>query len=1025
MEAFASRDPRFQPSPPYAQVVDPSPSVTASSEQSALTKRRMQLIATTEGIGRDRSVDFDVRVRCARAAAIGKVLFGDYKHRRSDTLGPSWSYSSSSTYSPPAAVDSLKLPTAQDIGPLLDIYRANVEWICNVIIVDLNRSRIENFLTWWHSNPQTLPADPPLVPLVLTILALAIQARRTVKRAGGGHFNGSTTAKGRDKAKGNRSKIKHEATMASENSMAGGAPSSRAQSPVHEWLDSCSSERELLETAGRCVDALQIACPSNWSSAFSAPLDLVRANLLRGLWHLNELHLQFAGSCFAATMRLAHAAALHRDARHWPHMGKEEAQARRNMFWNVVLFETINSMRLVQPPSVMADGFDTEFPDDHDALLGLYRRAGLIEPYILEGRRSNLRVQPPSKASFDFHLVRFKLARVLIPSSARVSNASFSQSDMAEAFETWKRELPPSLAGVLDSAELGKLGVGTQSKERRRRKGDGDEAREREDDRLESDERETRYLQDAFLQMLSLATSIQVHRPQADETGSWRPPEGQAQRSLEVCIDSAQRLIWLIWGVVTREPGPPYVLYNFCIFYCFQAAIIIAIQSALCSPNNNDAPSNSSALKNKGKRTNVRGAEQQAAFGVLARPSLDRAVRALDLISTKLGLRNVAEQAARYAATLREIDARAREESNDVGSVLTNANVQAPAVGAPPQIMVEGDGRTLGGQGYPSRHPSTSPEPAGAPATGLTANQQAVSEPLNNNGDSSSMSNPGNNAASIFDDFDFDVRNYWTEVFGEQRIQGVFADRPFIQADVGHFPPPAPFTVPSNSSPPSAYEQSHGPVQLQNQRQVGSSASATGLDLLAAQVDFARPSPHGISYGPSNQQAATPSPATTRPASTWTYGYGQHHPQAPSVLQPHPSTASSGAGPLPSLTAPASHHYQQQHPQALQAYQQAPPTMRDDGRPGVFQPYFIDDQQQQQQQAPQPYSSLNAARIPVRNGSDQSEGATGAVYTSHHPSSSGTAGTATTGAAAQQGLGESFASNWNEWERMAERLLQN
>lgn len=772
-----------------------------------LATRRLNLISATAKAGRDKSLDFDIRVRCARAAAIGAVLFGTPQSTASD--------GTAQLYSPLAAINTLKLPTVKEVGPLLDTYRANVEWMCNVVIVDLNRSRIENFLNWYHSNPQTLPADPPLIPLILVILALAIQARRTIRHSSG---HSERVRKKHSRKTNDQIKTEKASSLDDDEARPGGAPYSRAQSPHDEFIAVCSSEKELLETAGRCIDALQIACPSNWASAFSAPLDLVRANLLRGLWHLSELHLQFAGGCFAVTVRLAHAAALNRDTRHWQSMGKEEAQARRNMFWNVASLEVLHSNRVIQPPTILPGSYDTQFPHDHEALLGLYRRAGLIEPFVVDGRRSNFRVHPISRANFDFHLTRFQLTDVLIKGGG-TDGFNKDNHELAEGYERWKEALPESLKSVLEKNELGVLG-GELEKDLGQR------------NNVESDpEAQTRYLQDALLQMISLSTSIQIHRPQVDETGRWRPPEGQAQRSLELCIESAQRLIWLIWSIVTRDPGPPYVLYNFCIFYCFQAAIIIAIQSALSGPSqqSNNEPST---------------------FAVLARPSLDKAVRTLDLISSKGGLRLVAEQASRYASTLREIDLAQKRsksgEGRDTTKVNEMPNVPTAAIGAPPPIIVEGNGKTLGGQGYPSRHASRAASPTTSFEVANQFEDMNQSQPIGFDFNDLQVFPPSSQS------------NLSTSTDYVPQLQaGVYVDRPFHEVyDIAG----------GNAAAATVYSKDNSDV-------ISSSHHSTGLDLLAAQVDQART----VQSNPwSQQQHSSLGQSNTSDTSSWPPTFSSH-----------------------------------------------------------------------------------------------------------------------------------------------------
>ncbi len=280
--------------------------------QAVMVQTRREQVEKLELVGKDRSRDFNTRVNAARAAAIAGVLFES----------------------------AITLPTADEISALLYTFKTQVEPFVNVVVIDINIARIQSFLRWWHSKPTTMPADPPLVPLLLVLLALTLQVKRNSPEHEGHNLRNFDPIPGVQ----------------------------------------CSDERTLLSVAGHCIDALQIACPSAWSSAFQAPIDLIKASLLRGIWHLNELNLQFAGTCFALTTRLAHAAGLHRDPEHWSGMRIEEAQARRNLWWNIVFYEVAHAHRIGQPPCLTHEGFDTRYPDDYDALYAMYERAGLADP---------------------------------------------------------------------------------------------------------------------------------------------------------------------------------------------------------------------------------------------------------------------------------------------------------------------------------------------------------------------------------------------------------------------------------------------------------------------------------------------------------------------------------------------------------------------------------------------------------------------------------------------------------------------
>lgn len=176
-------------------------SVSTSSARHALIER-------TYALGKRKDLDFDVRVRASRAAGVGAILF---------SCMPTARMSSSHGFVLPGDLQPLQLPQADDVGPLLDAYRAHVEPLCNAVVIDLNRPRIRAFLRWWHSDPDSLPADPPLVPLVLVVLALSVQALRTAGKGG---------------------------------------------EPEHDRFHGCDVEKRLLETAGRCIDNLQVSGPA-------------------------------------------------------------------------------------------------------------------------------------------------------------------------------------------------------------------------------------------------------------------------------------------------------------------------------------------------------------------------------------------------------------------------------------------------------------------------------------------------------------------------------------------------------------------------------------------------------------------------------------------------------------------------------------------------------------------------------------------------------------------------------------------
>ena len=210
-------------------------------------------------------------------------------------------------------------------------------------MVELNGPRFERCLRWWHihnaessTNSETAAAsvaafDPTSFTLMIVILALSLQVAEASGRA--------------------------------------------AHLPCF-----CSSQNKLIRVAGDCIDALQAACPPSWATVFMAPIDLVKATVLRGRWFLNRLQLQMSRSCLASALHLACVAGLHLDGAHRS-MRKEEAESRRQLWW-CVMAESLAAHRLdastmLLPPSPMspfassshsnAAGIETKLPSDMSA----------------------------------------------------------------------------------------------------------------------------------------------------------------------------------------------------------------------------------------------------------------------------------------------------------------------------------------------------------------------------------------------------------------------------------------------------------------------------------------------------------------------------------------------------------------------------------------------------------------------------------------------------------------------------------
>ncbi|KAJ1022503.1 hypothetical protein NDA16_003492 [Ustilago loliicola] len=524
--------------------------------QALMVQTRRETVEKLEQVGRDRSRDFNTRVNAARAAAIADVLFES----------------------------AITLPTADEISALLYTYKTQVEPFVNVVVIDINIARIQSFLRWWHSKPTTMPADPPLVPLLLVILALTLQVKRNSPEFEGHNLSNFAPIPGIE----------------------------------------CSDERTLLSVAGHCIDALQIACPSAWSSAFQAPIDLTKASLLRGIWHLNELNLQFAGTCFALTTRLAHAAGLHRDPEHWSGMRIEEAQARRNLWWNIVFFEVAHAHRIGQPPCLTHEGFDTQYPDDYGALYAMYERAGLADPdpsrIILPPGATALVPRTPSQTNFDYHWARFRIYHIFLRQSQQLFRFGISSPpnpNLNDEYAKWRENLPEKLKLYFERRAKGSV----RPSEELLTQGASQTFSNRVYDPKITEELQD-YQQGYSLEFMYHQCMITLHRPYIDEQGAWKPPES-VQKSLEVCLQSAEALINTVEDVLAVMPANS--MYNQCAYFAFNAGLILAIHCKLDSSSQ------------------------------VHTPHIQKALDLLDTLSSMARLTNVAEQAGRYSSTLKQM----------------------------------------------------------------------------------------------------------------------------------------------------------------------------------------------------------------------------------------------------------------------------------------------------------------------------------------------------------------------------------
>ncbi|PWN21339.1 hypothetical protein BCV69DRAFT_167375 [Microstroma glucosiphilum] len=551
-----------QRDPPRAASSSGGHSTCSHQDSEFLTQRRENL-ARLFTAARDRTLDFEKRVEAARAAAVAEVLFAENEVQD-------------------LRRDHLVLPTRQQVQHLLDIYKQDVELFNFIVLIDLNRSRIGGFLDWWHSNPVTLPveSDAPLAPLVLTILALASQAKRT-----------------RDSAN------------APEGSQAGSTP---VPTSNDKYLPYLSSERVLLETAGKCISSLTIVCPSSWNSTYASPLDVVRAEVLRTLWHIGECHLQYAAICIASALRLAYAAGLHRDPLHWKNvgMGPYEVQVRRSTWWNVAFLETFHSHRIGQPSLITPGTVDTELPTNYDIVAEQHARASLI---------------PMTRKRFYSLVTQLHVAQLFLQHSGKVFLLNLQPNDivkgLSEIYKLWVAGMPK---------ELQKLSRETNSSDSAYRPGFNEsDSGDRKDFGDETDEEAQAFRWSIFLiRIQKLQGLLNVHRPACEVGSGCVDNDAQAVSSLRICLEASARLVHLCHQAIMCRPAPPHLLLGIISYYSFNAGAVLASQFST-----------------------------QTAYSSICRPAFQKALAVLDYLAKNQALGNVSEQAERYCAAVREIAA--------------------------------------------------------------------------------------------------------------------------------------------------------------------------------------------------------------------------------------------------------------------------------------------------------------------------------------------------------------------------------
>ncbi|CAD6893667.1 unnamed protein product [Tilletia controversa] len=543
--------------------------------------RRAELLQATAALAKDRAnVDWTTKVRAVRAVAVAGILFSS---------------------------PHLHLPRFETVREVLESYERTVGSLDGigvpVIVLPLLWARIEKLLSWWHDGMRTMPADPVLVPLLLVLLALGIQTKRTAPD---------------------------------------GSVDPRRGSDDSGILNHTSSERILIEIAERMERALQVACPSHWVPAHQAPLDLIRATLLRGIWHANELHLAYASSCFSSAVGLAHRAGLHRDPSHWSSssspMGEAEALGRRELWWTCVSWEVLHSLRTGNQPAFAASTFaemDTAIESQHEVVTRIFDALTTAAAGDQLGLGLHRRV-PPNKATFEFQRARFELARLLLAYQVQLgalgsvamggrgngpAGSATTESDRQEtlslAFDNWKGALPPRFT-ILDDDKLDVIAAQFD--------GSGQGMVE------EAELGGTAFLQRGMLHLAYLQAQIAAYRPTAGVIAGTLG----GLRDVTRCLSAAQGVVELVIRML--EKRPPVLIASFVGQAVFSAALVLAIHVRLDS----DSPATAQM-----------------------RTVLERAIFVLQAIAATQRLHAIADEASRLRQTLQELLGRGPPSSED------------------------------------------------------------------------------------------------------------------------------------------------------------------------------------------------------------------------------------------------------------------------------------------------------------------------------------------------------------------------
>ncbi|CCM02639.1 uncharacterized protein FIBRA_04743 [Fibroporia radiculosa] len=126
-------------------------------------------------------------------------------------------------------------------------------------------------------------------------------------------------------------------------------------------LPPCSPEAEKYYRLGRAALSLR-------SILDSPEIETVEAVALMAGYHsvcTRRYSVESAWTLASTAMKLAQSIGLHRDSRQWE-LSEKSVQRRRNMFWEMFMFETLHCIALGRPPSMTLSQIDCEFPCDDE-----------------------------------------------------------------------------------------------------------------------------------------------------------------------------------------------------------------------------------------------------------------------------------------------------------------------------------------------------------------------------------------------------------------------------------------------------------------------------------------------------------------------------------------------------------------------------------------------------------------------------------------------------------------------------------